>query len=1146
MDRTERLLSTLAQRESMLRQAQTDASRAGTLARAMDLIYHCEDPEQGIVDVLELCRRATGSDGWMLLGASDGGATTVLAASNDASRGGRWPAESPVLSRAIRMNDLCEADWAAALPDGMRACRSLLSTPVEVPFQSPLVIGLLSHRRALYSSDDLDLLRRVGDLTKQVLAIRLLSQRNAALTMIVDASPGDAPPQSRFLDRSFETLSRAFGRVAHWQGRIVDITNQLLSAPTRDADRSIEHALRQTGELAAADRTYVFRLRSAEWMDNTHEWVASGIVPMIGQLKDQPVDLLSEWREDFLAGRTVHIADVDALPAASAVREVLKMQQIRSLLAVPMLKDGEITGFVGYDSVRAHRQYHPLEIQLLRSVCNAIGAVIERTEAEARAEMARQSLHATLLAVPDLVLELDRDGRFTGTYDGPGQPAAFPRETILGRTPEEIMPPHLAALARKIMRIVDRDGRTDSHEYQMVVGGESRSFMLSAAAKIMAGRPVGYVFATRDVTRRLLERRQLQRLSKIAELTSNMVVITDARQRIEWVNPAFERHTGWTLAEVRGRRPDSFLATERTDSEELARIGRLLRARQPVRAELLNRNRAGEEYWISKDIQPLFDERGIIEGFVAVQTDITELKQSHLRALRDRAMALDASSDGIAITDETGHYLYMNPAHRAMFGIDRTEDVGRLHWKDLYTPEAIARFMAEDWPRFQDYGVWRGELFGRHRDGRIVAQEVSLTRREKGLLCISRDISERLRLEADRARLREDLQLAQSRETIAHLAAGVAHDLNNLVAVVAGSAMLLRTMCDDSPEAKSGLGRILRATETATELVGGLAHLGRPQRTRSRHDLRTIIGSAIDLLGTQRVRAHDITAALPDAACPIWANVTEALQVVINLLLNACQASGTGPNTVTLSIDRPGSPLPAANPDVGYPKRDEAHEIFRISDTGTGIEPDTQARLFDRYFSTKGNGGTGLGLPIVAGILRDNAAALWIDSTVGKGTTVTVAWPTGPTTRAPDTPVAAPRAAPADLARHRILVVDDMPDVADMLSEMLETADAISVAVTDPKEALELLKENPGLWSALVTDQDMPDLRGTDLARVAAACDPVVPTVLVTAMPDAVGFDAPLFHAVLAKPVSADRLIAAVGRAVASRTPPLAAADTRD
>lgn len=1261
MNQIERLLSALAERERMLRDARTAERHASTLMQAMDLIYGCDDLESGIGEALRLCQEATGGHQWILLRRSEGIVAT-LAIGVGGQGAPSWPDAGDFLARPRRVTDLREVPWFDNLPPALQAFRSLLSVPLDVPGEPPMAIGLLSRREADFSRFDQDLLYRVGQLLEQAIDKRRLAHRNAVLARVVDSSPGALPPASGFLDSSFEALSRAYARVAEWQGYIVDVTNELLTAAAAEAAAAIENALARTGSLARSDRAYVFRLRAPDRVDNTHEWVAPGITPMIAQLQDMPASLLDEWRADLGAGRAVSIPDVEALPETSAVRDVLRMQGIRSLLAVPMLRDGEIAGFMGFDAVRAPRRFLPVEIQLLQAVANAVHVVIERAAAEAAAEAARSGLeaernrlHATLAAIPDLVLEFDREGRFVAHVAGAGLQAGLPAGQFLGRMPEEVLPAELADLARQVMAIVDRDGRTEGHEYRFDIDGTPRWFMLSAAAKILQGVLVGYVFVIRDVTARVNERRQLQRLGRIAALTSNLVVVTDAAQRIEWVNPAFERRTGWTLEEVRGKPPSSVLTAEETDASAIARIEAAHIAAAPVQVEMLQRSRTGERFWVRKDIQPVFDGGGRLEGFVAVQTDITDLKRSHQRALRDRAVALDASgdgvaitdaegryvymnaahrrmfgigeredvrklswrdllpdevvtrfmeeewgrfkadgawrgelpglhrdgshvlqevsltlrdngilcitrdiserrrlesalrsravaldasSDGIAITDAEGRYVYMNAAHRRMFGIGYAEDISALHWHEIYPPETVARFMREHWGRLLAEGSWRGELHGCHRDGRSVPQEVSLTLHEEGIVCITRDISDRLRLEADRARLREDLQLAQRRETIAHLASGVAHDLNNLVAVVAGSAALLRDKCAGDNEARAGVERIVRATDTARALVASLGDLGRPQSARAMHDLRCLIAEGVELLGTQRIRDHDVSTVLPDSPCPVWANGTELLQVIVNLALNACDATGDGPNRVILAV-RPAMPMPGRAPDAGAVPPDGQQVLFTVSDTGAGMDAEVRARLFERYFTTKGGSGSGLGLPIVASILRDNHAGLWIDSSPGRGTTMTVAWPSHPQ----ETPAAQPRpirsGGSADLAGRKVLVVDDLVDVADVLSEMLESAGATAVAVSDPHEAAELLRDNPGLWSALVTDLDMPGLRGTDLARTAGACRPSVPAVLVTALPEAIGPDARHFHTVLSKPIEATRLIAAVRSAASSVvTPP--------
>ena len=1221
------------------------------LTRAVDLIHGFEDMEIGITGALRLFQAATDSDLWLLMRRSNGCVCSVITGMQDLDRV-EWPDTDDFLAQARRIMDLSTTPLFEVLPDNLRGMRSMLSVPLDVAGEEPMVLILLSREKAAFARSDQELLEQTGRLIEKAAQNRRHAHRTPALASLFGTSLTQDTDASENPDTSYQELSSAYARLVEWQQAILDITNNLLCTSVEDTETTINRALAEAGALAASDRTYVFRLRDQDRIDNTHEWTAPGIEPMIAHLQDMPASLMDEWRADMAAGRAVHIPDVEALPDTSSVREVLQMQSIRSLLAVPMLRDGKIVGFVGFDAVRMYRRYMPLEIQLLQSVANAVNIVLDRRAAQTATKTAlthleaeRSRLHTTLSAIPDLVLELDRDGRFSAHGAGAGLRTAVPPQEFLGHLPEEILPPELADLAHNIMQTIDRGGQVTGLEYEFAFEGESRWYSLSAAAKFERRQHCGYVFVIRDVTGQLIQRRRLQRLSKIAELTSNLVIVTDAEQRIEWVNPAFEHRTGWQLDDIIGKRPDSFLASEKTNRAELRRIGAALKHGNAVRAELLNQTRDGEEYWISKDIQPLFGTDGRVEGFVAVQTDITAIKLSHEKALHDRAMALDASGDGIAITDKDGNYIYMNSAHRRMFGIGDKEDVHLLNWRDLLPPGAASNFMAEHWESFSATGSWRGELDGLHRDGSLVPQEVSLTLRENGLLCIARDVSERRRMErvlhdravaldasgdgiaitdpsghyiymnaahrrlfgisddadiselhwqkiysaetvqrfmarewqklqatgrwrgqlhglhsdgssvpqevsltlhdggilcltrdiseqiqqsAEQVRLREELQLAQRRETIAHLASGVAHDLNNLVAVVAGSVSLIAQKVASDAEASASIDRIRRATETARDLVRGLGHLGRPQAVRRKHDLRDLVAEGIELLGSRRIRDHALCVSQPDIPCPVWANGTELLQVIVNLGLNACDSSSTLPNPVRFTISK-GAHLPDRSPDAGVLRRDAAHSVFTITDNGAGIDADMRANLFERYFTTKGDQGTGLGLPIVAGILRDNGAALWIYSIPGSGTTVTVVWPSERPASLPYDPEATVHcASQVNLNGCNILVVDDVQDVADVFSEFLEACGATAVAITDAVEAAALLQDNPSTWAALVTDLDMPGLNGSALARIAAACTPPVPAVLVTALPQTIGQEAELFSSVLPKPIQPEKLTSAV------------------
>lgn len=566
-----------------------------------------------------------------------------------------------------------------------------------------------------------------------------------------EATDSDSPAGT-----SFEAQCRSFQRLVAWQGQIIEITNDLLGDRSDGIDAAINTALFRAGQLIGADWVYVLRLRDADRVDNTHEWVADGIEPLLDQLQALPYDLLVDWRDEFTAGRQVFIPDVAPLPETSVVRDPLPEQGVKSLLAASMLRDGKLRGFVGFNSVRDYRRFRPLESHLIQILVNSINAVMERAEAEAAGNAIRERLraksellHATLNAVPDLLLELDGKGCLVATYAG--ATLRLPRKVLLGRLPEEVTRGNQALLMRDIMAEVDRDGYSSCHEFEVDRPLKSSRFQVSACAKSQEQNK-GYVVQIRDITQR--------------------------------------------------------------------------------------------------------------------------------------------------------------------------------HRQDM-----------------------------------------------------------------ERARLRDEFEMAQHRQLIAQCASGIAHDLNNLIAVVDGTANILEAYAGDDDKILVETKRIRNAMHTARRLVANLGSPDPSEARRAVHDLRPLITQGADLVGSWRRADQIVTVTIPDHQCLVWGNATEILQVIINLATNACDAKAKRPNRVGISVLSRPEAVPARTPDLGDYRPDMGYSVFAISDTGTGVSPMQRAHIFDRYFTTKGDHGTGLGMPIVASIVHNNDALLWFDTTPGEGSQVTVAWP---------------------------------------------------------------------------------------------------------------------------------------------------------
>jgi PAS domain S-box-containing protein len=550
------------------------------------------------------------------------------------------------------------------------------------------------------------------------------------------------------------------------------------------------------------------------------------------------------------------------------------------------------------------------------------------------------------------------------------------------------------------------------------------------------------------------------------------------------------------------------------------------------------------------------DRDGTPTALSGVSFDITKHKETE-----QRLQAIIAASQAMTWhLDLKSERLEFTEGWTAMHGYPLEENVWSLQsWLENIHPDDLPRLMVcLNRLRTGSSSSENNTHRRRHRDGHWLWLQVHAGISERGAndkptaisgvsFDITAQVAARAQAQEEQAQLREDLQRAQQRDTVAQVAGGVAHDVNNLIAVIAGTAEMLELQSADEPIVLDGLHRIRRAVDMARDLIGGFGALVRPEQPRHIQDLRRALQDGVDLLGSRRIAQHDVRIETPTEFLPVWANPTEISQVIVNLALNACD-SGTPERAATVKLSALSDEIhpPTRRPDAGEPPvAGASYAMFTVSDTGTGISDDVRARMFSPNFTTKGKAGTGLGLRIVSNILQRNRAALWVDTTLGEQTTITVAWPRHPPATdaanppLPDSMGSAQSGTVIEgmLDDMHVLVVDDLLDVAEVLAGMLEAAGATALTEFDPQEAQQVLAEAPEIWSVLVTDLHMQGLDGRSLARFAASLNPPIPTVLVTARPDTLGEgQASEFAAVLSKPVSAAQLAQAVYKAAGMRS----------
>ncbi|NUB43321.1 PAS domain-containing protein [Fertoebacter nigrum] len=567
---------------------------------------------------------------------------------------------------------------------------------------------------------------------------------------------------------------------------VVSLLNELVRSPSADLDRAIAAALRRLGEYAGADRAYIFVLRDPGLMDNTQEWCAPGVAPMQDSLQGLPVSLIARWRDDFAQDRPVHIPDVAALPADAPEKSSLRMQGIRALLAAPMLEDGRLFGFIGFDRTRATGVFSDDQLGVLTGAADVVQGALLRQQAEARLRATSRQLEATLAALPDLLFEIDASGCYSGFVAGPRDLMAAPPELLKGHRLEAMLPPDVGAIARRAFDQVIATGRVGGVRYALDLPQGRRWFELSGARKEpdAAGQQPSAIFLVREVTADTALREELSRLGKIVETMSNLVAVVDPERRIVWVNAAFERQTGWRLDEIRGKVLGDLVRCAASDPAVSARLAEALARREPFHGETLNQDRHGNRYWIDFNMLPLWAPDGALQGFVSVETVITTQKQQEtaLAAMADRATAarlrleraLDALPDGAIVLDADERIVVANKAYYKMFPALADVAVEGAHVGDVLragvdrglflsdaSPQARDHWVAD---RLRDYretdsekemqlpdGRWINRINRRTADGGCIALGFDVTARHNHMAALDAANTQLRRALHDRA-----------------------------------------------------------------------------------------------------------------------------------------------------------------------------------------------------------------------------------------------------------------------------------------------------------------------------------------------------------------------------------------------------------
>ncbi|MGP9791200.1 PAS domain S-box protein [Roseinatronobacter sp. NSM] len=461
--------------------------------------------------------------------------------------------------------------------------------------------------------------------------------------------------------------------------RAIDLLNKLARVNTARADETIDAALAELGDAAGLDRTYLFWRRDGTYWDYTHEWVAPGIDPMKDELQGLAHDVVMPWYTRFLRDESVYIARVDDLPDTRiSERETLQMQGIVSLLVVPVVENGLPVGFVGYDTVRGPRDFSEDDMSLLRSVANGIGGLNLRLKAEQALRESRDQLAATLAAMPDLIVEVDRHGVIRAVHPSADHIEIMPPEKLLGRSLVDTLPPDVAGLASDLMREVDTGKTVAPRRYSIHFQGQDRWFEARAAQwHNTAG---GYVFIIRDITRKhdtaRREETRIKQLQQIFDSAPIGIAQSDLHTGAFLdANPAFLRDSGYDRA-VFQKLNMSQITTPDAMHDAFKQLQMVTQTGRygPIDQQYFRADGSVAHVKLSGVLATDTAERPAIWHFVHDQTDrraheaeIEQRKQEAEHARQRLTAAVAAMVDGFAIYDAEDRLVLCNQPYRNHF-----------------------------------------------------------------------------------------------------------------------------------------------------------------------------------------------------------------------------------------------------------------------------------------------------------------------------------------------------------------------------------------------------------------------------------------------------------------------------------------------
>ncbi len=683
----------------------------------------------------------------------------------------------------------------------------------------------------------------------------------------------------------------------------------------------------------------------------------------------------------------------------------------------------------------------------------------------------------------------------------------------------------------------------------IALGGTLITLLLAGVLLSLATSRSRALVLAREMTSSLrAAEAEARKLAMVAARTSNAVIICDAQGRIEWTNEGFTRISGYDLEEVRGRRPDSFLQGPLTDPEVVQTMRRGIVSREGFSVEVINYSKTGKSYWLHIEVQPLHAPDGTLSGFMAIETDISERKaaEQKLQANEQRLVALTTNAPGVffqfvVTPDGRRSFPMLSEGFRELFGHapDGIPDRPRLllasvekkHrrrvWAGVERAIAEAAPWMDSFPILRDDGMlrWvaaRSSVFVQKDGTRVWFGMLTDISELQAARQAAEDLNAKLEAAAESAR-QAAIRAEEANVSKSRFLAVMSHEIRTpMNGVIGMTSLLLDTPLTGEQKEYAEIIRV--SGETLLSLINDILDFSKIESGRMDFEnevfsVSECVESTLDLLSPQAARKGlDLLYEIGDGVPrQVRGDITRVRQILVNLVGNALKFTEQGEVEVSVQVSQE--------------KNAGKELVFSVRDTGIGISPEAQEKLFQSFVqadssTTRKYGGTGLGLAISKRLAELMGGRMEVKSEQGRGSTffftLTGEWV-----------ASGPRAFPVEksvlLDGKRLLIVDDSEHGRHLLAVCARKWNMVCDVVDGGSEALKLLRSE-ARYDLAILDMKMPGMDGVMLAREIRKLPSrsSLPLVLLSSIgrgPD----DPTLFAASLTKPVKPAQLFEVLG-----------------